>query len=221
MSKYVFLDIETQQSFDDVGGPFPNQMDISIGVTYDYINSYKSWNEKDASELLRYINTFEFIIGFNIIAFDYEVLSQYDHENLLSEFEYKTIDLLSLIESEIGKRISLNEIAKATLGKKKISSGKDAIKYWRNGEIQKLIAYCQKDVQLTVLLFEYVQKNEQLYCSSYGEKTVISIELPEEAKTIELNLLSTRTWLEAYFEALLSSDSISRKQILVLKENSI
>jgi uncharacterized membrane-anchored protein YhcB (DUF1043 family) len=220
MNRYIFLDIETQQSFDDVGGHYPENLNMSLAVTFDYQSLYKHWNEDDISSLIEYLNKFNFVIGYNLLEFDYKVLGSYQQtdDDVKEELENKTIDLLALIEEEIGKRISLDEIAKATLNKKKSGNGLKAIKFWQAGEIEKLKRYCEDDVKLTVNLFEFIQKNRCLYYTSYGDKEEISITLPEAAERVELNIENFKTELNAYFEVLFAGETISRNQIKLLKD---
>lgn len=219
MGRYVFLDLETQQSFDDVGGHYPENLNMSLAVTYDYRSLYRHWEEDDVSSLIDYLNQFTYIIGYNLFEFDYKVLGSYQQvdDDVMDLLENKTIDFLTLIEEEIGTRISLDDIAKATLNKKKSGSGLKAIKLWRAGEIGKLKRYCEDDVKLTVSLFEYVQQNQCIYYTSYGDKTEISIALPEGATRAELNIENFKTELNAYYEVLLAGETISKSQLKLLK----
>ncbi len=222
MRKYIVLDLETQQSFDDVGGPYPESLNVSVAVTYDYGSLFRHWEEDDVSSLLKYLNQFHFVIGYNLLEFDYKVLGSYNQveDDLMEILENKTVDLLSLIEDEIGTRISLDDIAKVTLNKKKSGSGLNAIKFWRAGELGKLKRYCEDDVKLTVALFEFVQLNHCLYYKSYGVKTKINIALPEEAAIAELNLENFKTTLNAYYEILFAGETVSKSQIKLLKDKT-
>lgn len=218
MSKYIFLDIETKQTFEDIGGRYPEQLGVSVAVTYDYIKGFKYWEEGDLHELFQYISNFQFVIGYNLLDFDYQVLFPYDHDNLLSDIEEKTIDLLSLIESSLGHRISLDDISSATLGRKKTGSGLEAVKLWKRGQIVKLKKYCAQDVQLTVSLFEYAQLNGCLYYTKNGFKRKIDLKLPLPSSEICLNMQLFKLWMDGYFESLVLGESVSKKQLGVLKE---
>lgn len=65
------------------------------------------------------------------------------------------MDILEEINASLGFRLSLNNIAKATLKIEKAGSGLDALKYFRDGEIDKLKHYCQHDVYITRQVYEY------------------------------------------------------------------
>jgi DEAD/DEAH box helicase domain-containing protein len=74
----------------------------------------------------------------------------------------KSLDLLKEIRASLGRRIKLDDVAEATIGKKKIGHGLEAIVWWRNGEKDKVIKYCLEDVKITKELYEYALKNKHL-----------------------------------------------------------
>ena len=62
----------------------------------------------------------------------------------------------------MGRRIKLDTIAEATLGKNKSGHGGLAVKWWKAGEKQKVIDYCIDDVKITKEVYEYALKNKSL-----------------------------------------------------------
>ena len=66
------------------------------------------------------------------------------------------------IKKSLGRRIKLDTIAEATLGRNKSGHGLEAIVWWRNGEKQKVIDYCIEDVRITKDVYEYALKNKSL-----------------------------------------------------------
>lgn len=61
------------------------------------------------------------------------------------------------IQKVLGRRIGLNAVAEATLGKKKSGSGTFANTWWRRGEKQKVVDYCIDDVRLTKELYDFAR----------------------------------------------------------------
>jgi len=74
------------------------------------------------------------------------------------------------LQEKLGHRIGLNAVASATLGVGKIASGLDAIRFYREGQWDKLKEYCISDVDITKQVFEYGIKNSKLmYKSRFGQ----------------------------------------------------
>ena len=72
------------------------------------------------------------------------------------------------ISNVLGHRLSLDSIAEATLGTKKSGHGLDAIRYFREGNMEALKKYCTDDVRITRDIFEYGKTNSKLmYFSKY------------------------------------------------------
>lgn len=164
----IVLDIETQKSFDEVGG-FRNleALKVSLVGTYLYkTDEYRCFMEDEIGELEKLLMEKPLVVGFNSRRFDFAVLKPY------LKFNPDTLPQLDVMEemtNVLGHRVSLDSVASATLGTKKSGHGLDAIKYFREGEIDKLKQYCLDDVRITRELYEYGAKNKQLfYTSKFG-----------------------------------------------------
>jgi len=159
--RIIFMDLETQKSAAEVGGWHKaHLMRISVAVTYDTMtNSFQTFFEQDIGALIELLKHAELIVGFNIKRFDYHVLSAYDTIDLAS---LPTFDILEDIKARLGFRLSLDHLAKETLGKKKLADGLQAIEWFQRGEMEKLQAYCKEDVAITRDLFKYGLENGHL-----------------------------------------------------------
>lgn len=156
MRKIVF-DIETKNTFQEAGSNNPADLDISVVCIYDYEkDKYDSYLEKDFKNLWPIIEKADMLIGFNSEHFDTPLLNKYYPGDLT---KIKSLDILKEIKNSLGRRIKLDTIAEATLGKKKIGHGLEAITWWKNGEIDKIIKYCLEDVKITKEVYEYALKN--------------------------------------------------------------
>ncbi len=149
----LFFDLETQKSIQEVGGRENIRLlRISIAVTYSTAtNAFKSYTEKDVPALIADLQAADRVIGFNLLQFDYPVLKYYTQERLS---DLPTLDLLADIYDKLGFRIGLDALASATLGIHKSSDGLAAIRWFREGKIDQLVAYCRDDVAITRQLFE-------------------------------------------------------------------
>jgi len=159
MRKIVF-DIETKNSFQEVGTSDPTALDISLLVTYDFTtDKYETFMQKDFPKLWRLLEQADMLIGYNSDHFDIPLLNKYYPGDLS---HMKSLDLLAEIKKSLGKRIRLDAVAGGTLGSNKTGSGLDAIKWWRQGEIEKIKKYCEADVRITKEVYEYALANKSL-----------------------------------------------------------
>ncbi len=164
----IVFDIETKHTFDEVGGRGNfAKLGVTIVGTYLYNTSeLKGFFEKDVLQLEKLFETKPLLIGFNSKKFDIPVLQPY-LKTKLSELPH--LDIMEEIEKVVGHRVSLQSVAEATLGIGKSGHGLDAIKYYREGEFDKLEKYCLDDVRITRDVFEYGAKNgEVFFTSKYG-----------------------------------------------------
>ena len=72
------------------------------------------------------------------------------------------------VQKTLGRRIKLDTLAEATLGKKKSGNGLEAVTWWRNGEVEKVMKYCLDDVRVTRELFEYMRDNKSVKYRDQG-----------------------------------------------------
>lgn len=159
--KKIVLDLETQKSFEEVGGRGKNHLlKISVCGIYDYSrDKYEIYEESEIPKLAPLLQAADQIIGFNIKDFDFEVLRPYLNFNI-DTVPY--LDLLKEIDRVLGHRISLETVAQGTLGSGKSGSGKQALLYFRNGRMDLLKKYCLDDVKVTKQVYEYGIKNGKL-----------------------------------------------------------
>ncbi len=169
------LDLETQRSAADVGGWHQcDRMGISCAVLYDSIkDTYTSFGEAEIPRLIDCLKKLECVVGFNIKRFDYTVLKGY------SKFDFRklaTLDILEDVYRHLGFRLSLDHLAGVTLSKNKTADGLAALKWWKEGKIQKIIDYCRADVEITKELFEYGKANGFiLFKNKAGNKVRIPV----------------------------------------------
>jgi hypothetical protein len=84
----------------------------------------------------------------------------------VSGLEDKTFDILDLVHQFTNKRASLNRLAGINLGEaKSLESGVQAIRLYRQGRYEELVAYCRQDVELTRRLYEAWQNLGILWIS--------------------------------------------------------
>jgi DEAD/DEAH box helicase domain-containing protein len=173
----VYFDLETQRTANDAGGwDKKHEMRVSIAVTYSTaLGEYRIFEEKDVNALVDQLVKADLVVGFNVINFDYEVLSRYTVLDLAHTA--RTLDLLVEIEKVLGHRLSLDSVASATLGVGKTGDGLDAIRWWREGRLLEIAEYCCFDVKCTKLVHEHGATHHQLqYVDKFRNKKSVAVQ---------------------------------------------
>ncbi len=153
----IIFDVETKKTFEEVGGYFPEKLEISfVGLCvreheYDP-GKFIGFFENELDKLFPLLEQTDVVIGFNSDGFDLPALQPYYSGNISS---FPSLDLLSRFKDITGHRIKLDSIAQETLGIGKSGNGLDAIKYYREGDFESLKKYCLQDVKITRDIYDY------------------------------------------------------------------
>jgi DEAD/DEAH box helicase domain-containing protein len=158
MDTILIFDLETQYIADEVGGwGHIRDMRLSVGVTYDVLtDTYHSYTETEAAQLIADLRAADLVVGYNVLRFDYEVLHGYTTERL---DQLPTVDMLVDLHRTLGWRPSLDSVAAATLGETKSADGLQAVRWFREGRVQKVIDYCRRDVEVTWRVYDFGRRN--------------------------------------------------------------
>ncbi len=159
--RWAVFDVETQRSAAEVGGWHrAERMGISVAVVYDgAADEFLVFREGEIPKLLHYLAGLDLIVGFNNKRFDNKVLSGYSSHSL---HDVPTVDLLQEVKARLGYRLSLDRLATETLGSAKSGDGLLALKWYKEGRIDKIISYCRQDVEMTRDLFLFALENKYL-----------------------------------------------------------
>ncbi len=159
MRKIVF-DIETKNTFQEVGSNKARDLDISLLVIFDYKDGkYKTFTEENMTDLWPILEETDLLIGYNSNHFDIPLLDKYYPGELTA---IGSLDLLKEIKKSLGRSIRLDNVAEATIGVGKSGHGLQAIEWWKSGEIKKIEKYCRDDVKVTKDIYEYALKHKKL-----------------------------------------------------------
>lgn len=162
--RLIVFDVETKRAFDEVGGYFPAKLGVSLsGVYYqddkEKIEYYRGFREAEFPEMFKLFERADRIVGFNTLNFDLPALAPYYVGDLM---KLPNLDIMAEVEKGIGHRVSLDSLAKETLGIQKSGHGLDALTYYHEGNWEALEKYCLQDVKVTKLLYEYGLKHGKL-----------------------------------------------------------
>ncbi len=157
----VIFDVETQRSFDQVGGRRNiHKLGLSAAVTYSTASgAFRHYTEETVADLIAELQAADLVVGFNVLSFDYTVLQAYTNEALA---QLPTVDMLDIIHKRLGFRVSLDNLANATLGIAKSADGLQAVRWYQEGRMQEILDYCQQDVEVTRQLYEYGQQHKHV-----------------------------------------------------------
>jgi DEAD/DEAH box helicase domain-containing protein len=172
----VFFDLETQNLFEDVGGRNNTAaLKVSCAVTWSSVRTdFAMYWERDVPALIAELKSANRVIGFNVKGFDYEVLKPYAPNERLAFLP--TLDLMDSLYRILGFRVSLDSVARATLGMEKTADGVQSVAWFRAGELDKVAEYCKADVDITRRIFEFGRDNGYIYyLSRLGSKQKVLV----------------------------------------------
>lgn len=184
--RIVTFDIETANWLQEGESRDPLNLDIAlVGVHDSHTGEYSSYLEADLPKLWKILEHTDMLVGYNSDHFDIPLLNKYYPGDLSA---IKSLDILKEIHASTGRRLKLDAVAEATLGQKKIGSGIQSLKWWREGQVDKVREYCLKDVEITRKIFDYALKHSKLLYKELGQNREVK--------------LDTKDWLEKKAAAL-------------------
>ncbi|OGD71620.1 hypothetical protein A3A84_03035 [Candidatus Collierbacteria bacterium RIFCSPLOWO2_01_FULL_50_23] len=209
----VIFDIETMSLFGDNGATAPEHLGVSVVSAYrremdslgnEIRGKMKSFWDNSAKNtdggefgfegLWEMFGEADRIIGFNSLGFDVPALAPtFAPRNL---FGLPHFDILDKVRNVLGHRLSLDAIAKETLGYTKIDDGLNAVRYWKSQDpesMSKLRRYCEMDVVVTTDVYKYAVKNGKLkYKDKWNEVREVGVDFSypkvKEEPELQMNL---------------------------------
>ena len=170
----ITFDIETIMASVGAGRLDINLMEITVvGVHDSSTDEYTSYLKEDLPKLWPVIESADMLIGFNSDTFDIPLLNRYYPGDLTA---IRSLDILSEVYKTLGRRIRLQSLAEATLGKGKKGHGADAMTWWNQGLYDKVREYCVEDVRITRELYDYALANGHLKYKDLNQKREIKLD---------------------------------------------
>ncbi len=179
--RVVVFDIETANWMDETGSGNPADLSIAVvGIHDSETDTYACYLEHELPQLWKILERTDLLVGYNSDHFDIPLLNKYYPGNLTL---IKSLDLMQEVYKSLGRRLKLDTIADATLGEKKIADGIQSLRWWKQGEVEKVKQYCIKDVELTKRIFDHALQKGLIKYRDLGM-----------VKEVKLN---TSAWLDA------------------------
>jgi len=171
--RIVTFDIETANWITETGYD-PAGLEIAVVAIHDSeTNDYKCFLAEELPLLWKIIEKTDILVGYNSDHFDIPLLNKYYPGDLS---KIRSVDLMRDVYSVLGRRLRLDAIADGTLGERKIADGAQSLRWWRAGEIEKVKAYCIKDVELTKKIFDYALKNGAVKYRELGNTREVKLD---------------------------------------------
>jgi DEAD/DEAH box helicase domain-containing protein len=156
-------------------------MRIALAVIYDsQTEKFETFDESEVHRLIERLGEADLVVGFNIVSFDYAVLSGYTDADLRA---LPTFDMLTAIHQRLGYRLALAHLAEETLGASKSGDGLQSLAWWKEGRVDKIESYCRQDVALLRDLLRHAEENGYLCFRTKGGDRV---RLPAPWRVTEL-----------------------------------
>lgn len=174
---YLVFDVETRRSAAEVGGWHKaGSMGVSIAVAYDSrAGDFFSYTQEALPELFARMRAARLVVGFNSFRFDYAVLAPFAPFDLRA---LPGLDLLRRVQDSLKYRVSLDNLGQATLGEPKSADGLQALRWWREGRLDDIAAYCRKDVDLTRRLYLFgLEHGWLLFTNKAGQRVRVPVDL--------------------------------------------
>lgn len=151
-----------------------NEQELIVVAIHDSLtDTYSSFEKKDLHNLWPILEHADFLIGFNSDSFDIPLLNRYYPGDLTY---LVSLDLLSEVQKVLGRRIRLQSLAEATLGRGKSGDGLKAMDWWRDGKKDLVHKYCIEDVRLTRELYDYAIEHGKLKYKDLRENRDIKLD---------------------------------------------
>lgn len=158
--RVVTFDIESVSDSVVRGHIDVGEQELTVVAIHDSeTGAYTSYFKEDLSRLWPILERTDMFVGFNSDSFDIPLLSRY-YPGSLSHI--RSLDLLVEVQKVLGRRIRLQSLAEATLGKKKLGDGLKAGEWWKEGKRDKVAEYCIEDVRLTRELYDHALTHSTL-----------------------------------------------------------
>ncbi len=129
------------------------EQELTVVAIHDSeTGEYSSYFKEELPKLWPIIERADMLIGFNSDSFDIPLLNRYYPGDMT---HIRSLDLMSEVQKALGRRIRLQSLAEATLGRGKSGDGAKAGAWWKDGEKEKVRDYCIEDVRITRELYDY------------------------------------------------------------------
>lgn len=153
-SLHLYLDVISLRTAEEVGGfgrAATRRRGVAVAATLSSTGQFQQWRAADCGKLVEHLRSALLVVGYDCINFDYELIRGH-----ASFRRPKTLDLLQIIQEILGHRTSLENVARATLGRAGLAGGKALDKAWREGDSERVARALRRNLNVMRRLHEHV-----------------------------------------------------------------
>lgn len=170
----ITFDIETANALPSFSrGDFDKLELALVGVHDSLTGEFTSYVKEELPRLWPLLEEADVLIGYNSNGFDIPILNRYYPGDLS---KIRSIDLMLEVQGVLGRRLKLQTLAEATLGKGKKGDGLQSVVWWQQGLVDKVREYCIEDVRITRELYDYARTNGHLKYKDLREVREIKLD---------------------------------------------
>lgn len=149
----ITFDIETANTLPSFSRGDLAQLELAVvGIHDSSTDEYTSYLKEDLPKLWSVLEDADVLIGYNSDSFDIPLLNRYYPGDLT---KIRSVDIMLEVQKVLGRRLRLQNLAEATLGKSKKGDGLQSVEWWQQGLVEKVREYCIEDVRITRELYDY------------------------------------------------------------------
>lgn len=172
--RQITFDIETANILPSFQRGDMTQLELAlVGVHDSETGEYTSYVKEELPQLWPLIERADVLIGYNSDSFDIPLLNRYYPGDLT---KIRSLDLMVEVQKVLGRRLKLQSLAQATLGRGKGGDGLKSVEWWQQGLVDKVREYCIEDVRITRELFDYALKNNSLKYMDFKTKRDVKLD---------------------------------------------
>lgn len=172
--RQITFDIETANILPSFQRGDMTQLELAlVGIHDSETGEYSSYVKEELPQLWPIIERADVLIGYNSDSFDIPLLNRYYPGDLT---KIKSLDLMVEVQKVLGRRLRLQSLAQATLGRGKGGDGLKSVEWWQQGLVDKVREYCIEDVRITRELFDYALKNQSLKYMDFKTKRDVKLD---------------------------------------------
>jgi DEAD/DEAH box helicase domain-containing protein len=170
----ITFDIETKGASVTRGRLDTATLELTVvGIHDSETGEYSAFFKEELHMLWPVLERADMLIGFNSDGFDIPILNRYYPGDLT---KIKSLDLLSEVYKSLGRRLRLDTLAQATLGRGKTGDGLKAVEWWEQGLFDQVKEYCLEDVRITRELYDYARTKGHMKYKDLGAIKDIKID---------------------------------------------
>ena len=172
--RVVTFDIETANTLPSFERWNMAKLELAlVGVHDSETGEYTSYVKEELPQLWPLLERTDLLVGYNSNAFDIPLLNRYYPGDLT---KIRSLDLMVEVQEVLGRRLRLQSLAEATLGRGKGGDGLQSVVWWQEGKVDKVREYCLEDVRITRELFDYALSNGSLKYKDFKEKREVKLD---------------------------------------------